>query len=239
MQPFHLLNPAGREGLVLTCEHASCRVPVEYDDLGLEPDELADHIAWDIGAGDLTRALAARFDAPAVLAGVSRLVIDCNRDLADADLIVAESHGIRIPGNGDLDDTDRGARIRGFYDPYHEAIDATLSTRPAAWLVSLHSFTPRLQGRERRFDVGVLFDDHADDARRAGECLAEEGLIVRYNQPYSAFDGLIFSARTHGHRHGVRYVELEINNKLLRSAAGTGHVATAVGRALSRALGIP
>ncbi len=239
MLPFHVLNPAGREGLVLTCEHASCLVPVEYDDLGLAPEELADHIGWDIGAANVTTGLTARFDAPAVLAGVSRLVIDCNRDLVDADLIAIESHGIRIPGNADLDAADRLGRIREFYDPYHEAIDAALSTRPAAWLVSVHSFTPYLHGRERRFDVGVLFDDYADDARRVGDCLTEEGLTVRFNQPYSAFDGLIFSARIHGRRHSVRYLELEINNKLLGSASGTSRVANAVGRALSRALGVP
>ena len=238
MRPFHLLNPAGREGLVLTCEHASCLVPVEYDDLGLEPEELTEHIGWDIGAAEVTTALAARFDAPAVLAGVSRLVIDCNRDLGDADLIAAESHGVHVPGNPDLDEADRRRRIQDFYDPYHAAIDAALAMRPGARLVSVHSFTPRLRGRERRFDIGVLFDAHADDARRVGECLANQGLTVRYNEPYSAVDGLIFSARTHGCRHGVRYLELEINNGLLRSANETSRIAAAIERALWRPLGV-
>ena len=81
MSALTILNAKGAAPLVLTCEHASHVVPVEYDELGLDVEQLTDHIGWDIGACDVTQALAARFDAAAVLAGVSRLVIDCNRDL--------------------------------------------------------------------------------------------------------------------------------------------------------------
>lgn len=225
---FTVINLGSSSPLVLTCEHASCVVPVEYDDLGLDDEQLQEHIAWDIGAGALTEALAHRLEAPAVQSGVSRLVIDCNRDLSDHDLIVADSHGVHVPGNQRIDALERERRIREFYEPYHDAIDTVLARRDGSLLLSIHSFTPALNGRDRRFDVGVLFDDFAAEAEQVGEALAGGGLSVRYNQPYSGLDGLIFSARTHGMRHGLRYLELEVNNRLLRTAAQTDAIAVAV-----------
>ena len=232
MSPLTILNPKGGAPLVLTCEHASHFVPVEYDELGLDAEQLADHIGWDIGAREVTQALAKHFDATAVLAGVSRLVIDCNRDLTDHDLIVQESHGTRIPGNALVDEDERSRRIRGFYDPYHDAIDSVLERRDEPLLLSIHSFTPSLNGRERRFDIGVLFDTCPGEADEVATILAGEGLRVRQNEPYSALDGLIFSARTHGLKFGLRYLELEINNLLLREPAQTARIVAAVARAV-------
>jgi predicted N-formylglutamate amidohydrolase len=236
MQPLSVLHPSGASSLVLTCEHASCAVPVEYDDLGLDRAELEEHIGWDIGARYITEALANHFDAAAILAGVSRLVIDCNRDLADHDLIVAESHGVRVPGNARIDADERQHRIREFYEPYHEAIDGVLASKPGAFLLSVHSFTPSLNGRERRFDVGVLFDLFAAEAQQVGEMLTHDGLAIRYNEPYSGLDGLIFSARSHGTRYALRYLEIEVNNHLVRDQRGAAAVAAPLARAIAAIL---
>ncbi|HVM96903.1 MAG TPA: N-formylglutamate amidohydrolase [Candidatus Acidoferrales bacterium] len=232
MKPIDIINPAGRARLVLTCEHASCAIPREYDDLGLDEHAIIDHIGWDIGARLVTASLASELDATAVLSGVSRLVIDCNRDLCDHDLIIAESHGVRVPGNRAVDAEDRRRRIRDFYHPYHDAIDAVLAQRPGVFLFSVHSFTPELNGRQRRFDAGVLFDDHVADAERFGAALMAAGLRVRYNEPYSGLDGLIYSARTHGQRFGLRYLELEVNNALLRDERAARQIAGSVATAL-------
>ncbi len=237
MNPVQVFNQAGAASLVLTCEHASCSIPVEYDDLGLDAEQLREHIGWDIGARDLTTALATHFDAPAVMAGISRLVIDCNRDRGDHDLIVAESHGVRIPGNARIDGDERARRINDFYRPYHEMIDTIVARRPPALLLSIHSFTPTLNGQDRRFDIGVLFDTCAAEAQRLADGLTRNGLRVRYNQPYSGLDGLIFSAREHGLTHGLRYLEVEVNNGLLRSAAGGASIAAAVAHALEPCVG--
>jgi predicted N-formylglutamate amidohydrolase len=237
--PAFLARPgASNAPFAFTCEHASNAVPESYGDLGLGADDLVDHVAWDIGAGALARRLAAAFEAPLVESACSRLVIDCNRDLHDHDLIVATTHGVLVPGNHDLCDDERTDRIARWHRPYHHAIDAMLEGRPAETiLVSIHSFTPELRGTKRELEVGVLYDDHASLAGVLADAIAAEDLVVRHNEPYSGLDGLIYSARVHGVRHGLRYVELEVNNGLLRTDASVAAMAAKVACALGRLVG--
>ena len=233
LSAFHVRAGERRAPFVFTVEHASAVVPVEYADLGLGPVELADHVAWDIGAAALARKLAAAFGAPVVESGCSRLVVDCNRDLHDHDLIVEETHGVVVPGNRGLDAAERATRVARWHAPYHAAVDDVLGARPPATiLVSIHTFTPELRGERRALEVGVLYDDHVGLAGTLADALAATGLVVRHNEPYSGLDGLIYSARVHGTRHALRYVELEVNNGLLRDDAGVGAVATKVAAGL-------
>lgn len=215
-----VLNPDAGAPIVLTCEHASCAVPALYQDLGLQREQLEDHIGWDIGAGAITEILARYFGATAILSSASRLLADCNRDLADHDLMATISDGVPIPGNTNISRSEFGERIRTYYEPFHAAIDTVLERHPPALLLSVHSFTPIMQGQVRNFDIGVLFDSFPEAATHLGEALTQTGLRVRYNQPYSGMDGLIYSAKRHGSRHGVPYLELEINNLLLRDEPG-------------------
>lgn len=231
--PFHVRSGEQRAPFVFTVEHASAAVPAEYADLGLGPVELSDHVAWDIGAAALARALAATFGAPVVESGCSRLVVDCNRDLRDHDLIVEETHGVVVPGNRALDAAARADRVARWHAPYHLAVDDVLGTRTQSTiLVSIHTFTPELRGERRTLEVGVLYDDHFGLAGTLADALAATGLVVRHNEPYSGLDGLIYSARVHGTRHALRYVELEVNNGLLRDDAGVAAVAVKVAAGL-------
>ena len=217
MRPITLGASAAGACVVLTCEHASAAVPDEYANLGLAPAQLRDHIGWDIGAAAVAEELSRALAAPAVLSAASRLLVDCNRDLGDADLIPHRSHGVTVPGNAAVDARERQHRLTRFYDPFHAAVDAQLASCPQALLLSVHSFTPELNGRSRPFDIGVLYDDYDLLATGLAEGLRAAGFGVRMNEPYSGLAGLIFSARSHGRRHGVRYLELEINNRLLRT----------------------
>ncbi len=231
--PVTVAGPSRDAHLVITCEHASPNVPPEYAGLGLSAEHLRDHIAWDIGAATVSDELARQLHAPAVLSGASRLLVDCNRDLGDADLMPQQSCGVSIPGNACIAADERQTRLQRFYEPYHASIDALLASHPGALLLSVHSFTPALHGRQRPFDVGVLFDAYDDLARQLADATTAAGFAVRLNEPYSGLDGLIFSARHHGQRHRLRYVELEINNRLLRDDAA----ARAVARRLVDAVG--
>ena len=229
----HVVAGSKTSGMVLTCEHASAALPPEYGTLGLPRQELMDHVGWDVGAALVARRLAHEFEATLVESGYSRLLIDCNRDLGDADLIVADSHGVHVPGNRGLSEAERKRRIERFYDPFHDAIDENLGAqRGPALLLSVHSFTPMLRGKERGFDIGVLYDDHREHADLLFRSLAEQRFSVRRNEPYSGLEGLIFSARSHGQRHRMPYLEIEINNRLLRAEEGAAEVATRIAAAL-------
>ncbi len=226
---FHVRTGDAHAPFVFTCEHASAAVPDQYGGLGLGSDDLVDHVAWDIGAAALARRLAETFASPLVESGCSRLVVDCNRDLDDHDLIVAETHGVVVPGNSALDAAERAHRIARWHAPYHEAVDDVLrGRREPTILVSVHSFTPELRGQRRELEVGVLYDDHLPLAGTLAAAIAASGLVVRHNEPYSGLDGLIYSARVHGTRHGLRYVELEVNNGLLRADASVVAIAAKV-----------
>ena len=231
-----VLNPTGGFPVVLTCEHAAYSLPDRYGTLGLAADDLRRHIGWDIGAWAVVRALLQHVDSAAVSSAYSRLLIDCNRAPSDHDLILPESDGTPVPGNRGLTDAERQRRIREFYDPYHAAVDRIVRDRADAsrLLLSVHSFTSTLDGKERPFDVGVLFDDHEDLAHEFGQRLAHTGYRVRDNEPYSGYAGLIFSARRHGRRHGLPYLEIEMNNALLSTPAGVADM----GRRLGRVLGV-
>lgn len=215
---------------LLTCEHARSAIPRSYRSLGLRREHVLDHIGWDIGAHAVQRDVAARLGAPWVASRWSRLLIDCNRGPEDATLIVNVSDGIAVPGNARVSDAERRRRLREYYEPYHSAV-ATMIRRACAArdrdeagsevkLLSLHSFTPVFGGEERKVEIGVLFDEHEPLARRLGRALRRRGFGVRYNEPYSGRAGLIYSARKHGNAHGIEYVELEINNGLIRTPAG-------------------
>ena len=232
----HLTPGEPTSGLVLTCEHASAALPNGYGSLGMADEERFDHVGWDIGAAAVGRHLAREFGAPLIESAWSRLLIDCNRDLSDHDLIVADSHGVHVPGNRHLPAGERERRIREFYHPYHDAIDGVMNAARPRLLFSLHSFTPVLRGRERGFDVGVLFDDHFDHAEALYAALEAQSFAARRNEPYSGLDGLIYSARTHGRRHAVPYLEIEINNGLLRRDEQIAEVAVRVAAALRQVL---
>jgi len=234
--PPTTLRPGGAAPLLLTCEHASCAVPERYAGLGLDSEQLRDHIGWDIGAAEVAALLSESLAVPAVLSAVSRLLVDCNRDERAEDLMPRQTHGILVPGNQGIDAAERQSRLREHYAPFHDAVDARLHGSSVWLLLSVHSFTPVLNGRERGFDIGVLFDDFADTAQAFAEHLQGSGLSVRLNEPYSGVEGLIYSANRHGRRHSRRYLEIEINNGLLRNPADRARMARAVGRALSSLL---
>lgn len=159
-----LLAPPGATGrLLLICDHARNAVPPEIGDLGVPAVDMERHIAWDVGARGVTRGLAARLGAPAVLSTYSRLVIDPNRGEDDPTLVMRLYDGTIIPGNRRIEEAEIARRIAAYHRPYHAAIDAEIDRIAAAGaapaLVSIHSFTPQLRGRPPRpWHVGLLWD---------------------------------------------------------------------------------
>ena len=214
----------GRGPLVLLCDHATNRIPAEYGRLGLPASELGRHIAYDIGAAPLTRALAARLQARAVLSGFSRLLIDPNRGLDDPTLVMRLSDGAVIPGNARIDEAERNRRIERFYRPYDRAVADTVAAVEAEGLrpilFSIHSFTPFWKDRPRPWHAGVLY---GRDARLGVPLLAllrqDPALTVGDNEPYGGdLEGDILDR--HALRRGRTHVLLELRQDLIADEAG-------------------
>ena len=161
--PFETLNARGRSRALVVCDHASCRIPAALGTLGVSEVERTEHIGWDLGAGAVARRLSALLDAPAVLAGYSRLVIDCNRPAAAPDRIPPVSDTVPVPGNVGLGPAETDARIAEIFTPYHDVIAAALQRMTASGLlpvlVAVHSFTPQLVGGDSRpWEIGICWD---------------------------------------------------------------------------------
>jgi predicted N-formylglutamate amidohydrolase len=169
LEPYEIVAGQGHVRLVLLCDHASNRLPQDYGGLGLPASEFERHIAYDIGAAALTRGLAQRLDATAVLSCFSRLLIDPNRGMDDPTLIMRLSDGAVVPGNRGVDEAERARRIARFHQPYHGAIAAAVAGVRARghvpFLVSIHSFTPVWRGWQRPWHVGILWDRDEEVAR--------------------------------------------------------------------------
>lgn len=224
-QCFRVINASAGGNFVFTCDHASARIPLRLQNLGLTSADLARHIAWDLGAAEVTVALSEHLDAWAILQNYSRLVIDCNRPLAAPDSMVASSDGIRIPGNHALSDSDRAMRRDEIFQPYHSRITEQLDGRRSAGrptlLVAVHSFTPVWEGRPRPWEAGVLYHRDPRVARILLEQLrAEHGAVIGDNEPYSLSDTTDFTIPVHGEQRRLPHVEVELRQDLIASAAG-------------------
>ena len=237
----YVVAPYGLSPMLLVCDHAANAVPAALSGLGLTAAQLDDHIAWDIGAAALTRALAERLDATAVLAGYSRLLIDCNRAPDSRDLVAAVCDGIAVPANSGLTPAERTSRLDLYHTPYHQKIEALLSDParpvPVSAIVSIHSFTPHLNGHSRPWQLGIVFDE---DDRLAQEiyaqCRSEDGFVVGLNQPYAPSDGVYYTLTRHAVSRNLAAVMLEVRNDLLHSSAAIEHEAERLAGWLAQAL---
>ncbi len=239
--PFDCLNGAAPAPYVLVCDHASNRIPGPLDRLGLDDAALGRHIAIDIGAGDLTRALSERLKAPAIVATYSRLVIDNNRYLHDPTSVPEISDGTVSPGNRGLAPIDLEARRDRLFRPYHAALDTALDEMvarvPLPGLVSIHSFTPFFKGIERPWHAGLLWNRDRRLVRPLYDALAaNRGVIVGENVPYSARDPYGYTVAEHADVHDRPNILIEMRQDLIDTHQGIETWTEILGDALERAL---
>jgi predicted N-formylglutamate amidohydrolase len=238
--PFRVLNPQGRARLLVVCDHASRRIPSALNNLGLDELALGRHIASDIGAGDVAEALSARLDAPAVLAGYSRLVIDCNRGLSDPTSILAVSDGEFIPGNQGLGEAERDERVRQFFHPYHDAIRRRLQGFERRGIVpafiAVHSFTPIFRKVRRPWQIGILWDADPRIPVPLIDDLRAQGFTVGDNEPYSGKAPADHTVDHHAEGGGLPHVSIEIRQDLVDHPEGVERWARILGDTLERIL---
>ncbi len=233
-----VLNPSGKAGVLLVCEHASNRIPAAFNDLGLPAHLLDSHIAWDPGALSVAQHCCRLLSARLVVSTVSRLLYDCNRAPDAPDAIPEFSELYEIPGNKQLSETSRDTRVRDYYRPFEVLLSGMLRSHPAVQqLVTIHSFTPIYNGQKRDVEIGVL---HETDRRLADAMLKLAGdyaqFSVHRNAPYGPENGVTHTLKQHGDEHGIPNVMLEIRNDLIATSSQQRSVAEMLSRWLKASI---
>ncbi len=212
---------------LITCDHATNRVPdwVNGGTLGIPTEDMARHIAWDVGAAGLARALGQHLDSPVICSDFSRLVIDPNRGEGDPTLVMQLYDGTIIPANRRITPEGIEDRLDRLYRPYHAAYARLAALHPQRVILAIHSFTPCLRGRPPRpWHVGVLYS-HLDERlskRLINRLMAETDLCIGDNEPYSGHlpgDAI----DQHALRHGRHNTLVELRNDLIDTPAAQEH----------------
>ena len=220
IEAWNYLKGDATTGMLIIADHASNHVPGDID-LGIDPALLGKHIAIDLGVAELAAVLNRRMGIPAILGGVSRLVVDLNREEDAPHIIPTASDGHAIPGN-EIGHAARQARIDRFWKPYHAEIARLIAETKPRLLLSLHSFTPHLETQpevQRPWETGILYNNDDRAARIAIPLLEAAGVIVGDQLPYS---GKLLNAtmNLHGERNGIAYLGVEMRQDLIADAAG-------------------
>ena len=217
---FEILGIPKAGSILAVCDHASNFVPKDID-LGIDRALLEQHIAWDIGVAGVAHYLVQLSDCCAYLATHSRLVVDLNRYPEDVSAIPVKSDGIEISGNA-LDTAQRQARLDRYFHPYHKCLEQVLHSTPPALILSIHSFTPRLETDPdgvRPWEVGILYNEYDAASLLAIDYLEGEGLIVGDQLPYSGKQ-LNATMNRHAEANEIPYVGIEIRQDLISDATG-------------------
>ncbi len=227
--PWVILGQPTSGGILVVCDHASNHVPDDID-LGIDRELLSRHIAYDIGVTGVASFLVELSGCAAFLANNSRLVVDLNRYPEDTTAIPEASDGVEIPGNH-LDVAARKERLDRYFHPYHARLEDLLHHHRPALILSVHSFTPRLESDpdgHRPWEIGILYNEYETAANLAIERLEGEGLVVGDQLPYS---GKLLNAtmNRHAEANDIPCVGIEIRQDLVGSSEGQERFAAILG----------
>ncbi|MDH2326505.1 N-formylglutamate amidohydrolase [Cereibacter sp. SYSU M97828] len=238
MDAYRIIGEERSSRFLITCDHATNRVPAEIGSLGIAAADMERHIAYDVGAAGLAGALADVLGATAVLSDFTRLVIDPNRGEDDPTLVMRLYDGTIIPANRHVDATEVERRLATLYRPYHDALERLAARRGDTVIVSIHSFTPRLVNRPPRpWHVGVLHS-HPDSRFSAAlirRLEAEPDLCIGDNEPY---DGHLpgDAIDRHALQKGRHNTLIELRNDLIGTPQEQAHWAARLAPILTATL---
>ena len=222
--PFIILNPDAVVPVLLVCDHASHRFPRSLGTMGLDYLNRHSHVVHDIGAGALVEMLANNLGVTAVLCQYSRLIVDCNRKLVDHNAFLEFNDGVDIPANHNLRSNEKEKRVSEIYWPYHNAIEGQIDRLKDQGInpvfISIHSFSPVINGEAREWEIGVLWDKDSTTAEFFLSDLGEAGYVVGDNKPYSGKDPEDFTIDHHAEPNGLPHVGIEIRQNLIHHGDG-------------------
>ena len=221
-----IVEQMGEAPFFVFADHASSTIPNDLNNLRLPSRMLENHIAYDIGAKALAYSIGRALGATVVCSNFSRLVADPNRRYDAHDVIPLISDGFVIPANQRLSHAQRADRFDRFYNPYHDCLDRELaalcSTHLNPFVVSVHTFTPKLAttGEKRPWEMGMLW--HADErsARSIMQAVGEtSGWNVGDNEPY---EGKLYSPTIDRHvvPRALRHITIEMRQDMVSDMTG-------------------
>jgi predicted N-formylglutamate amidohydrolase len=200
--------------IILTCEHASNQIPLEWRYLFEGQQRVLDsHQGYDIGSLAVARQLAKILRQPLYAAQWSRLLIDLNRSPGHPRLFSEFTRP--------LSTTQRSLIIEQYYRPHRDqvtaAIDDHIGQGYQVLHIGVHSFVPQLGAQNRNADIGLLYDPTRLMEQQL--CIRWQQAIrrcrpdlrVRRNYPYTGIaDGFIPALRKKYDAREYLGVELEI-----------------------------
>lgn len=218
--PVVVERNGGASPFVFVCEHAGLAVPAALGDMGLGAESWKQHIASDLGAVQVASQLARKLGSILIFQQYSRLVIDCNRTFTADSLIPDVSHGTVIPGNTDLEQMERMARIDEIHAPFHKTIEQELDRRRVenipTILVSIHSFTPKLGDEKRPWHVGIQYAKNTGVANIVMNIMREDRtLCIGDNLPWPVNETDDYTIPVHGDGRNIPCVMIEVRQDLI------------------------
>ena len=240
LAPVTAYNEGGRSPLLLIADHAGKLIPRALNGLGVSETERARHIGWDIGIAGVSKHLADALDATLIQQNYSRLVIDCNRPPGVPSSMPDISEVTPVPGNVNLSDADKAARVTEIFQPYHDRITAELDLRQQSGqpvvLIAMHSFTPHYKDETRPWHIGLLYNRDTRLSQRLLALLQKEaGLVVGDQEPYKVDDMHDYAVPVHGERRGLHHACIEIRQDLIADERGQKEWAALLARLLPQA----
>jgi predicted N-formylglutamate amidohydrolase len=199
-----------REYFFLSCEHGGNQIPSAYRNVFASASKvLTSHRGLDIGALGVAKLLSKTLKAPLLASTTSRLLVDLNRSVGHPNLFSQFTKG--------FSNSQKDQILKNYYYPYRLKIEKTFAIQKQVLHVSIHSFTPKLNGELRNADLGLLYDPRSprevEVAKHLKAYLKISGLKVRMNYPYrGTSDGLTTNLRKRYKNYSG--LEIELNQKL-------------------------
>lgn len=216
-----LVESSAPAPVLITCEHASNRLPAPWNWSAKDHRLSTEHWAYDPGAEALTRELVKALNGVGVMSRFSRLLIDPNRGLTQENLFreVADSEPVEL--NQDLSEEERQTRIENYWRPFHDTIDGVAEILKPQFLLSVHSFTPLYEGSPRSVEMGVLHDVPWPELAQEWHGFLRENseMDVRVNEPYTGVGGYMYSATVHAAKANCPTLEMEFRQDIITDPA--------------------
>ncbi len=209
-----------RRRLIVTCEHASCRIPAAFAEAFADAsDVLRSHRGWDPGALELAKYVSRKMNAPLWATRWTRLLVEVNRSLKHPKLFSEFTKKLPAPV--------RQTIIDRYYQPHRDAvtewIHSQIDSGCAVYHIGVHSFTPVLNGQQRRCHVGLLYDPRRHGERKLCARWQKqlqshaEQWTIRLNYPYrGTSDGFTRDLRREFAAADYCGIELEVNQSLVQ-----------------------